>query len=180
MGENSSFTSTCFVKTVPVYDFKLVWVVLRLSVKELYFVIIRSPNYCSDSVPPGPRSRKRLFKARLQRKKPCICDYFLLSLFRSALQDKDVLLVHHRFALHMKVKKQVLTLRVRTGITALNKEELLILITVQKKRNSLMTIKLRLTLLLIRSFSKAMKINKKNKKLIMSLAIMISTRKFLG
>ena len=69
---------------------------------ELYFVIIRSPNYCSDSVPPGPRSRKRLFKARLQRKKPCVCDYFLLSHFRSALQDPDVLLVHHRFAFHIE------------------------------------------------------------------------------
>ena len=70
--------------------------------RELYFVIIRSPNYCSDSVPPGPRSRKRLFKARLQRKKPCACDYFLPSLFRSALQDPDVLLVPHRFVFHME------------------------------------------------------------------------------
>ena len=75
---------------------------LSMTVVELYFVIIRSPNYCSDSVLPGPRSRKRLFKARLQRKKPCVCDYFLLSLFRSALQDPDVLLVHHRFAFHME------------------------------------------------------------------------------
>ena len=31
MGENSSFNITCYVKTVPVYDFTLVWVVLHLS-----------------------------------------------------------------------------------------------------------------------------------------------------
>ena len=36
MGENSSFTFTCYVKTVPVYDFKLVWVVLHPCVKEFF------------------------------------------------------------------------------------------------------------------------------------------------
>ena len=79
-------------------------------------------------------------------------------------EGKELFLVRGPILQILKVKKQVLTLRVRTGIIALNKEELLILITVQKNRNSLMTIKLRLTLLLIRSFSKAMKINKKKKK----------------
>ena len=91
-------------------------------------------------------------------------------------EGKEVFLVRGPILQILKVKKQVLTLRVRTGIIALNKEELLILITVQKNRNSLMTIKLRLTLLLIRSFSKAMK----KKQPIMSLALMISTRKCLG
>ena len=36
MGENSSLTFTCYVKTVPVYDFKPVWVVPHPSVKELF------------------------------------------------------------------------------------------------------------------------------------------------
>ena len=79
-------------------------------------------------------------------------------------EGKELFLVRGPILQILKVKKQVLTLRVRTGIIALNKEELLILITVQKNRNSLMTIKLRLTLLLIRSFSKAMKIKKKKTK----------------
>ena len=34
MGENSSFIFTCYVKTVKVYDFKLVWVVLDPSVQS--------------------------------------------------------------------------------------------------------------------------------------------------
>ena len=72
-------------------------------------------------------------------------------------EGKELFLVRGPILQILKVKKQVLILRVRTGIIALNKEELLILITVQKNRNSLMTIKLRLMLLLIRSFSKAMK-----------------------
>ena len=33
MRENSSFIFICYVKTVPVYDFKLVWVVLYPSVR---------------------------------------------------------------------------------------------------------------------------------------------------
>ena len=88
-------------------DFSLFLKINSLDMFEctkLYFVIIRSPNYCSGSVPPGPRSRKRLFKARLQRKKPCTCDYFLPSFFRSALQDPDVLLVPHRFVFTWKKK----------------------------------------------------------------------------
>ena len=36
MGENSSFIFICYVKTVPVYDFKLVWVVLQSSVKQFF------------------------------------------------------------------------------------------------------------------------------------------------
>ena len=36
MGENSSFIFTCCVKTVPVYDFKLVWAVLDPSFKEYF------------------------------------------------------------------------------------------------------------------------------------------------
>ena len=32
MGENSSFIFTCYVKTVPVYDFKLVWIVLKNAI----------------------------------------------------------------------------------------------------------------------------------------------------
>ena len=34
MGENRSFILTCYMKTVSVYDFKLVWVILHLPVKE--------------------------------------------------------------------------------------------------------------------------------------------------
>ena len=67
-------------------------------------------------------------------------------------EGKDLILVRGPSLQILKVKKQVLTLRVRTGIIALNEEDLLILITVQKNRNSLMTIELRLTLLLMRSF----------------------------
>ena len=65
---------------------------------------------------------------------------------------------------------------VRTGIIVLSEEELLILIMVQKNRNSLMTTELRLMLLLMRSFWKAVKI----KKLVMFLVLTISTRKCLG
>ena len=36
MGENSSFIFTCYVKNVPVYDFKLVRVVLHPSVKDFF------------------------------------------------------------------------------------------------------------------------------------------------
>ena len=39
MGENSSFIFTGYFKTVPVYDFKLVWVVLHLSVKDFFKTI---------------------------------------------------------------------------------------------------------------------------------------------
>ena len=39
MGENSSFIFTCYLKTVPVYDFKLVWVVLHRYVKEVFKTI---------------------------------------------------------------------------------------------------------------------------------------------
>ena len=39
MGENSSFIFTGYVKTVPVYDSKLVWVVLHLSVQEFFKTI---------------------------------------------------------------------------------------------------------------------------------------------
>ena len=36
MRENSSFIFTCYVKTFPVYDFKLLWVVLHPSDKEFF------------------------------------------------------------------------------------------------------------------------------------------------
>ena len=36
MGENNSFIFTCYVETVSVYDFKFVWVVLHLSVKDFF------------------------------------------------------------------------------------------------------------------------------------------------
>ena len=36
MDESSSLIFTCYVKTVPVYYFKLVWVVLHRSVKEFF------------------------------------------------------------------------------------------------------------------------------------------------
>ena len=36
MGENGSFILTCYMKTVPVYDFILVWVVLHPPVKEFF------------------------------------------------------------------------------------------------------------------------------------------------
>ena len=39
MGENSSFIFICYVKTVPVYDFVLVCVVLYPSVKEFFKTI---------------------------------------------------------------------------------------------------------------------------------------------
>ena len=39
MGENSSFIFTWYLKTFPVYDFKLVWVVLHLYFKELFKTI---------------------------------------------------------------------------------------------------------------------------------------------
>ena len=39
MDENRSFTLTCYVKTVPVYDLKLVWVVLHRSVKVFFKTI---------------------------------------------------------------------------------------------------------------------------------------------
>ena len=39
MGENSPFISTCYAKTVPVYDLKIAWVVLHLSVKEFFKTI---------------------------------------------------------------------------------------------------------------------------------------------
>ena len=35
MGENSSFIFTSYVKTVPVYDFELVWVVLHPPVRDV-------------------------------------------------------------------------------------------------------------------------------------------------
>ena len=56
----------------------------------------------------------------------------------------------------LKVKKQVLNLRVMTGIIALSEGS----DNCSEKRNSLMTIELRLTLLLMRSFWKAVKIKK--------------------
>ena len=39
MGENGSFILTCYIKTVSVYDFKLVWVILHLPVKEFFKTI---------------------------------------------------------------------------------------------------------------------------------------------
>ena len=39
MDENSSFIFTYYVKTVPVYDFKLIWEVLHPSVKEVFKTI---------------------------------------------------------------------------------------------------------------------------------------------
>ena len=39
MGENSSFIFACYVKTGPAYDFKIVWVVLHLSVKKFFKTI---------------------------------------------------------------------------------------------------------------------------------------------
>ena len=75
-------------------------------------------------------------------------------------EGQELILVRGPTLQILKVKNQVLTLRVRTGIIALSEEELMILITVQKNRNSLMTIELRLTLLLMRSFWKAVKIKK--------------------
>ena len=39
MGENSSFIFTCYVKTVSIYDFKLVLVVLHPPVKEFFKTI---------------------------------------------------------------------------------------------------------------------------------------------
>ena len=39
MAENRSFIFTCYVKTVPVYDFELVWVVRHPSVKEFFETI---------------------------------------------------------------------------------------------------------------------------------------------
>ena len=39
MGENSSYNFICYVKTVPVYDFQLVLVVLHKSVKEFFKTI---------------------------------------------------------------------------------------------------------------------------------------------
>ena len=39
MAEHSFFIFTSYVKTVPVYDFKLVWVVPHSSVKEIIKMI---------------------------------------------------------------------------------------------------------------------------------------------
>ena len=39
MGESSSFIFTFYVKTVPVYDFRLVWVVIHPSIKEFFKTI---------------------------------------------------------------------------------------------------------------------------------------------
>ena len=39
MGESGSFILTCYIKTVPVYDFKLVWVLLHPPVKEFFKTI---------------------------------------------------------------------------------------------------------------------------------------------
>ena len=75
-------------------------------------------------------------------------------------EGKELILVRGPTLQILKVKKQVLTLRVRTAITALSEEELLILITVQENQNSLMTIELKLMLLLMRSFWKAVKMKK--------------------
>ena len=36
LGENSSFIFTVCVKSVPLYDFKLAYVVLRMAVKEMF------------------------------------------------------------------------------------------------------------------------------------------------
>ena len=47
IGESSSIIFTCSVKTVPVYDFKLVWVVLHKSVKE-YFKTIYQQEQTND------------------------------------------------------------------------------------------------------------------------------------
>ena len=73
-------------------------------------------------------------------------------------EGKELILVRGPTLQILKVKKQVLTLRVRTAIIALSEEELLILITVQENRNSLMTIELKLMILLMRSFWKVVKI----------------------
>ena len=48
---------------------------------------------------PGP---ERGSSKRGCKEESHACDYFLPSLFRSALQDPDVLLVPHRFAFHME------------------------------------------------------------------------------
>ena len=61
-------------------------------------------------------------------------------------EGNELILVRGPTLQILKVKKQVLTMRVRTAIIALSKEELLILITVQESRNSLMTIELKLML----------------------------------
>ena len=39
IGEDSSFSFTCYVKTVPVYDSKLIRVILHPSVKEFFKTI---------------------------------------------------------------------------------------------------------------------------------------------
>ena len=44
MGEKSSFICTCFVITVPFYDFKLVWVILDPSVKKFFKTIYKEQN----------------------------------------------------------------------------------------------------------------------------------------
>ena len=91
-------------------------------------------------------------------------------------EGKELILVRGPTLQILKVKKQVLTLRVRTAITALSEEKLLILISVQENRHSLMTIELKLMLVLMRSFWKTVKI----KKIVMFLVLMTSTRKCLG
>ena len=46
MGEDSSFTFTRYVKTFPVDNFKLVWVVLHRTVKEFFKTICQQEqNY---------------------------------------------------------------------------------------------------------------------------------------
>ena len=39
MDENDAFILTCYIKTVSVYDFKLVWVILHLPVTEFFRTI---------------------------------------------------------------------------------------------------------------------------------------------
>ena len=51
---------------------------------------------------PVPGPERGSSKRGSKEKKPCACDYFLPSLFRSASQDPDVLLVPHRFVFHME------------------------------------------------------------------------------
>ena len=84
-------------------------------------------------------------------------------LFRHTMisqEEKELILVRIPTLQILKVKKQVLTLRVRMGIIALGKEELLSLITVQRNQSSLTMIELKLMLLLMRSFWNAVKIKK--------------------
>ena len=58
-------------------------------------------------------------------------------------EGKELILVRGPTLQILKVNKQVLTLKVRTAIIGLSEEELLILITVQENRNSLMMIELK-------------------------------------